>query len=448
MKTQRGHYCTTMKNDRKKKLCLYCAVIAITLLGTCCCRSAEAEWHVPNAVNPRKHWPFKKSDEPELGEPVRVVAAWVDTTMSKQGQKPQRGFGGRLTFYGEDESKPILVEGQLVVYAFDETGRTPTDNRPTRRYVFPAEQMALHMSKSKLGASYSFWLPWDEVGGRQTEISLISRFEPKEGHVVCSEQTHHLLPGVIVPEAALVKQGPPKLPEGVPSRPARPDVLREQAEEANALRLASYESTAVAPATPQHMTTTSIALPENFRVRGNTPSVRAGALPPEVPKRPSMPVIQQQPAIQQVVPPNTPTRSTSMTNYTPTIRAGSMPMAPAQQMATAGAGWGLPNQQQLASQQPMVQPIAPTQTAPTQNASIPGNFPTSGQETSLLQHVQAQQQLLQQVQQQQQPVSQQAVDPNNPTTTVSYLSPVDSIRWEQGQRSLGSAPPALPAQAR
>lgn len=434
-----------MKSDRKNKILLCGALIATALVGVCCCRTANAEWKVPNAINPRKHWPFKKSDEPQLGTPIRVVGTWVDTTMSKPGEKPQRGFGGRLTFYEVDEDKPILVEGQLVVYAFDETGRAPTDTRPTRRYVFPAEQIPLHMSKSKIGASYSFWLPWDEVGGRQTEVSLISRFEPKEGAVICSEQTRHLLPGLIAPEGALAKQDPPKLPEGIPSRPPRADVLREIADEANGVRLASYESAAAAPIeAPQHMTTTSIALPENFRVHGNAPNIRAGALPAELPKRSTMPVMQQ-PAPQPMAPPSSPTRSTSMTDYNPAIRAGLVPIAMAQQVPTGGLGWSVPNQQQSTTPQPMVRPIGPTQIGPTQIAPIAGS-PQAAVPQSQPPRQSLQEQVLQQMQQQQ--ASPQAPNPNGPTTTVSYLSPAESIRWELGQRSSGFAPPALPAQSR
>ena len=103
-------------------------------------------------------WPFDddEEEEPEVGIPMRIVGAWTDTVMTKPGQKPQRGFGGRLMFYGEDNEKPILVDGQLVVYAFDEAGRAPTDNKPTRRYVFPPEQMKQHMSKNDIGRLLQF----------------------------------------------------------------------------------------------------------------------------------------------------------------------------------------------------------------------------------------------------------------------------------------------------
>ena len=163
------------------------------LLATGCRGPWSKDWKVADMfdvdVTP---W---SDDEDEAEAPSRLVGTWTDTVLHQTGKKPQRGFGGRLIFYGKDSEKPVLVDGQLVVYAFDETNREPTDNKPTRRYVFPPDQMARRMSKTELGPSYSFWLPWDEVGGPQTEVSLIARFEPKDGAIVVGEQTQHLLPG-------------------------------------------------------------------------------------------------------------------------------------------------------------------------------------------------------------------------------------------------------------
>src|SRR3954469_370824 len=183
--------------------------------------SAQA-WTMPKMFRLDNTWPFRDKDKPQQGIPVRIVGAWTDTVMSQAGQKLQRGFGGRLMFYDKEGKKPILVEGQLVVYAFDESGREQTDNKPTRRYVFPADQMPRHMSMSELGASYSFWLPWDDAGGPRATISLISRFEPKGGAVVTSEQTQQKLPGTTpIASAQSGPHQPPKAPEGVSVKPSR-----------------------------------------------------------------------------------------------------------------------------------------------------------------------------------------------------------------------------------
>ena len=75
----------------------------------------------------------------------------------------------------------------------------PTAIRTTRSPIvntcLPKTNSASHYSKSKLGHSYSVWLPWDETGGPQKEISLIARFTPEKGGVVVGEQTKQMLPG-------------------------------------------------------------------------------------------------------------------------------------------------------------------------------------------------------------------------------------------------------------
>jgi hypothetical protein len=237
-------------------------------------------------------WPFE-DDEPEEGVPVRIVGAWTDTVMTVPGQKAQRGFGGRLMFYGAKDEKPILVDGQLVVYAFDETGRAPSDNKPTRRYVFPPDQMKLRMSESDIGASYSFWLPWDEAGGPKTEVSLICRFEPKGGAVITGEQTRHILPGAIAAASAVTPGAAPRVPEGVPMRPAQMTLqnLQTQRQVPSGVQTANYETVvepqaAAAAALPttgagglgRQMSVTSIALPNDFQLPdGVTPMPIASA---------------------------------------------------------------------------------------------------------------------------------------------------------------------------
>ena len=129
------------------------------------------------------------------GVPQRIVATWVDTVRQQQGEAAERGFGGRVYFYDRGPD-PITVEGRLVVYAFDERGRVPTDHKPTRRYVFPAEELSTRMSASEIGPSYSVWLPWDRADGPSTEVSLIARFEPTQGGgLVVSDQVRQRLPG-------------------------------------------------------------------------------------------------------------------------------------------------------------------------------------------------------------------------------------------------------------
>lgn len=148
-----------------------------------------ANWDMRRAVGMKKG-----PEDPKT--PERLVATWTDTVLNTAGQPSKRGFGGRLVFFEREAKDPVRVDGQLVVYAFDETDREPHETHPTRRYVFPAEDFARMESDSALGSSYSVFLPWDEVGGAPKKISLITRFEPAKGAIVLGEQTRHYLPGV------------------------------------------------------------------------------------------------------------------------------------------------------------------------------------------------------------------------------------------------------------
>lgn len=155
----------------------------------------------------KKHlpWPFAKNEE--LPQPVKMEIAWSDATLNRAAGPAVRGFGARFMFYDKDDKKPIQVEGKLVVFAFDEMDRTRPAEVPDRKYVFTSENLTKHYSKSSLGDSYSFWIPWDEVGGQQKTISLIARFTPKSGGVLMSKQTRHLLPGKKPRDQGLGGQG-------------------------------------------------------------------------------------------------------------------------------------------------------------------------------------------------------------------------------------------------
>ena len=129
-------------------------------------------------------------DKPQA--PTKVVAVWTDAVAQHPAKRASRGFGGRLMFFGRDPSESVRVDGTLVVYAFE--GRKG-EAKPDRKYVFKPEQFVNHYSESKLGHSYSVWIPWDEAGGPQKDIGLVCRFDPVEGAPVVSEHTVVTLPG-------------------------------------------------------------------------------------------------------------------------------------------------------------------------------------------------------------------------------------------------------------
>ena len=142
---------------------------------------------------------MKKEPEVQTSEytsPAQMVAIWSDAVYTQPGHPPIRGFGGRLYFYNE-KSEAVPVEGQLVVYSYDDSDKGSPAKAPDRKFVFTPEQLTQYFSPSELGASYSIWLPLDEVGGVCKAITLLPVFTSADGNVVMGHQTINNLPGTV-----------------------------------------------------------------------------------------------------------------------------------------------------------------------------------------------------------------------------------------------------------
>ena len=141
-----------------------------------------------------KAWPWQKDTAKK--PPDRILPVWTDSVLHQPNQPGVRGFGGRVYFYGKENTDPVEVDGSFAVYVFDADDNAPSDQRPLRKFVFTADQFKTHMSRTSMGPSYSVWIPWGEVGGAPRRLSLISRFEGREGGTTISDPTIKILPGV------------------------------------------------------------------------------------------------------------------------------------------------------------------------------------------------------------------------------------------------------------
>ncbi len=119
----------------------------------------------------------KKDDTPvPYPNPSRMAVTWTPDTLVQTGRTPTRGFGGRVYFYDE-KAHAVPVEGTLVIHAFNENAEDERER--SKRFEFTPEQFTRHYSQSDLGASYSIWVPWDAVGGKQERVALVASFQPK-----------------------------------------------------------------------------------------------------------------------------------------------------------------------------------------------------------------------------------------------------------------------------
>lgn len=133
------------------------------------------------------------NDEPEFYAPSSMVAIWKPSTYEKPGTKSIRGFGGRFYFHNA-RNEPVKVDGTLTIYGYDDA-EGETSGRADRKFVFESGTFQQHHSASGLGDSYSFWVPWDEVGGFEKTITLIPVFRSADGKIPESQPSTLRLPG-------------------------------------------------------------------------------------------------------------------------------------------------------------------------------------------------------------------------------------------------------------
>lgn len=148
--------------------------------------------HTMNLASPARLF----EEEPEFVTPSKVIPVWSDTVLHQGGKKGQRGCGGRVMFYAGDGKRAVRVDGSLVVYAWNDS-RDDKQRRPDRKYVFSNDDFQKHYSTSSIGDSYSFWIPWDETGGQQTELTLVARFVGRNGAEITSTPAKVILPGEV-----------------------------------------------------------------------------------------------------------------------------------------------------------------------------------------------------------------------------------------------------------
>ena len=136
---------------------------------------------------------WKKKEITDGSNAQKMITLWSENVAYGAQFGAKRGLGGRIYFYDKDQ-KPAKVEGELVVYAYDDD-KDPDGTEPARKYVFSKEEFSQFYSESEFGPSYSVWLPWDDVGNPEQSISLVPIFKTESGNLIRGELSRSLLPG-------------------------------------------------------------------------------------------------------------------------------------------------------------------------------------------------------------------------------------------------------------
>jgi hypothetical protein len=133
--------------------------------------------------------------KPSLKDPVtRIVGLW-QTAEGVAVNEASRGFSGQILFFANDEKLPVQVDGEVMIYVFDDQGSQEEQIKPIRQWQYPATSWNALLGKGPLGATYNVFVPYTRPGFHQADCTLRVRYTPKQGPTIYSEMVHIVLPG-------------------------------------------------------------------------------------------------------------------------------------------------------------------------------------------------------------------------------------------------------------
>jgi hypothetical protein len=126
---------------------------------------------------------------------VEVLALW----QAAEGPGPQgvpiRGFAGQVYFFTQNKPAPVLVDGKVRIYVFDDRGSTKEQARPIGEFDFAQDGWNARAHGSSLGPGYSVFIPYPRTDFHQATCSLRVRFSTANGPTIYSSPASVVLNG-------------------------------------------------------------------------------------------------------------------------------------------------------------------------------------------------------------------------------------------------------------
>ena len=148
--------------------------------------------------------PFRR--QPDIVEatarnPAReITCIWQPAEGVGPKGVPTRGMAGQILFFTPKSDAPAKVDGEVLVYLFDDQGTPEEQAKPIHKYRFEAPAWNTHLLMSNLGPSYQVFIPYSRPGHHQAKCSLRMRFKSSDGRTIYSEPVVVTLPGTIEKE--------------------------------------------------------------------------------------------------------------------------------------------------------------------------------------------------------------------------------------------------------
>lgn len=127
---------------------------------------------------------------------VQIVGMWDVAEGRDPDGKRCRGFAGQILFLGNRKGTPVEVDGEVMIYVFDDVGTPEEQAKPIHQFRFDNRAWNQHLKSGSMGPSYHCFIPYTRPGNHEANCTIRMKLTPSDNTpVVTSESAHMALRG-------------------------------------------------------------------------------------------------------------------------------------------------------------------------------------------------------------------------------------------------------------
>jgi len=165
--------------------------IVLTSLLAICCTSGCA---TPGMLSLAR-WKHPIPKATRKNPAVKVLCLWQPGEGRGLDDMPTRGFTGQIYFFTRNGASPVVVNGDVRVFVFDDQRTDEEQSKPFHQFSFKGKAWQNFLTNSQIGPGYSLFIPYTREGHHHARCAMQVRLIADEGPTIYSEMVNITLTG-------------------------------------------------------------------------------------------------------------------------------------------------------------------------------------------------------------------------------------------------------------
>jgi len=118
---------------------------------------------------------------------VKCLCVWQTAEGYDPEGKPCRGAAGQIFFFNRDSAVPVVVQGDVRVFVFDDQSPIEEQSKPIQEFDIDRQTWNSQLISTQFGPAYRLFVPYTRAGRHQAQMAIRLRMTPDHGPIVFSD---------------------------------------------------------------------------------------------------------------------------------------------------------------------------------------------------------------------------------------------------------------------